>query len=65
MKTGFDNVIKKETDEDFINFQTIFGMFAEDALKVASHYTIHSNRTTVTGLDTLNGMKTRFKYRFG
>ena len=63
MKTGFNNVIEEPKDEEFINFQTIFGMFAEDALKVASHYTLHSNRTTVTGIDTLNGMKTRFKYR--
>lgn len=54
MKTGINN-----NNHQTIDITSIVGIFTEDAIKIASLYTTHSNRTIITKTDIQNALKFR------
>lgn len=59
MKTGFTN---EPDHNEMLSITTLLTLFSEDAMNIASIYTLHSGRKVVSGKDTIMGLQARAIY---
>lgn len=60
IRTGFEPTIDSNINPDFIaTIMSMVSIFSEEALNIASHYTIYQGRDTVTCQDIIKGLKLR------
>ena len=60
IKTGFNPLIESDVNKEFIaTIMSMVSLFSEEAMILASHYTIYNGRETVTSEDLIKALKYR------